>query len=526
VIDRPPPSTPALLELRGVTKHYAAPVLTDVDLDVRAGEVHALLGANGAGKSTLARIIAGITPPLSAEMALAGQTYAPANKAAAERAGVQIVQQELNLISTLTVAENLLLNRLPRKLGFITYGKLHAAARQALLRVGLDRLPLDAPAASLGVGQRQMVEIAAALDRDCRILILDEPTAALTAREIDQLFAQIRRLQSEGVGIIYISHRLDEIRAVAGRATVLRDGRVVATRNVADLDVAEMVRLMTGEEAAVAEYRSHATDAAALCVSGMTCGALVRDVSFTVHRGERLGVAGLVGSGRTELLRAIYGADVAESGSVTVGPAMGGGATGQRFRHPRQAVAAGLALVTEDRKQDGLLLSQSITLNTTLAAISQFRRGPGWLACGSERAESIRWADRMQTRRRSVDQPAWELSGGNQQKVVMARWLLRDADVLLLDEPTRGIDVGARGQIYRILDDLAAVGKAMVIVSSDLEELMEICDRIAVMSAGRLVATFDRDNWSRDRITAAAFHGYLGRQATADDVTLTPENPR
>ncbi len=502
---------PILFSARQIDKHYASPVLSGVDLQLAAGEIRALLGANGAGKSTLSKIISGLVQPSAGEMQLDGRSYTPASKRDAERAGVQIVQQELNLVAGLTVAENLFLNRLPRRFGCVSIGRLQRDAEQALQRVGLEDVSPTALVESLGVGQQQLVEIAAALARDCRILILDEPTAALTDREIDRLFSQLRRLRAAGTGMIYISHRLDEIRAIANSATVLRDGRVVSTSPVEELSVAEMVRRMVGD--AAAELRRHRSfiGKPALRVDSLSRAPAFHDVSFTVHQGERLGIAGLIGSGRTELLRAIFGADRPDSGELRIGEH----ARPVRFGHPRQAVAAGLGMVTEDRKQDGLLLTKPVRINTSVAFLRRFRLPWGRLDQASEFSEAHRLAAELHIKCDSVEQPVDELSGGNQQKVVVAKWLLRDANILLLDEPTRGIDVHARVQLYRQFDELAAHGKALVIVSSDLQELMDLCDRIVVMSAGRLTAEFARGDWSQEKIMAAAFEGYLQMDATS-----------
>ncbi|QDV56543.1 sugar ABC transporter ATP-binding protein [Rosistilla oblonga] len=493
-----------LLSVRNLTKRYAVKVLDDVSIDFHAGEIHALLGANGAGKSTLCRIIAGLTPSSSGTMQVAGQVYAPQEKRAAEAAGVQIVQQELNQIATLSVAENIMIGRLPARFGVVDRGELHRRARIALDRFGLQEIDTHAITGSLGVGRQQMIEIATALDRDCRVLILDEPTAALSAGESETLFTWLNKLRQQGVGIIYISHRLDEVARLSDRITVLRDGKFICTRPTADVDRDAMVDLMTGESTkhqAGDEYVSHQTDRIAMRVEGMSRGRWVRDVSFSVHRGERLGIAGLVGAGRTELLRLIFAADRADSGEVYLNDE----STPRRFADPSDAVAAGLAMVTEDRKENGLLLSQSIRANTTLASMNRLFSAGGWIRGAAERKMADRMRESMETRCTSIEQTVGTLSGGNQQKVAVAKWLVRDADIFLFDEPTRGIDVAARRRIYRLFETLARDEKSLVIVSSDLEELMETCDRIAVMSAGRMVASFARGDWSPEQIMQAAF---------------------
>ncbi len=495
-----------LLKTKGLTKRYGdVTVLRDVSLEVQGGEIHALLGANGAGKSTLCKMISGLVPATTGSMQLSGTNFQPHNKQQAEAAGVEIVQQELNLIGTLSVAENIFLTRLPHRGGVLRGRRLHAQAREILDRFGLTDVSTHTRVETLGVGRQQMVEIATALARECRLLILDEPTAALSGAESEQLFDHLRRLRSQGVGILYISHRLDEVAAMTDRVTVLRDGKFVTTRVTDSLSTADMVELMSGAsvtnlEAPHLEYRR---EEIAMRVHSLHCG-MVQDVSFEVRHGERLGITGLVGSGRTELLRAIFGADVASAGEVVVGES----STGRRFQNPSQAVAAGLAMVTEDRKDTGLLLSQSITTNTTLSSLrDQFSR-VGLIKGKHERSATQQWVDDLETRCESIDQNVGTLSGGNQQKVAVAKWLVRDAEVFLFDEPTRGIDVAARRRIYRLMQSLAAEGKACVIVSSDLDELIETCDAIAVMCNGRMVATFQRSEWTQDKIMQASFAGF------------------
>lgn len=500
-----------LLAVRGLGKSYGpVRVLTEVDFDLRAGEVHALVGENGAGKSTLSRIIAGLTPPDTGSMTLAGGRHSPRDRPEAEQGGVRMVLQELNLVANLTVAESLFLGQLPHRWGWINRAQLHASARSALARVGLADLDPARQIGSLGVGQQQLVEIAAGLSRSCRVLILDEPTAALTDGEIEHLFQQLSRLRSGGVGILYISHRLEEIRRIADRLSVLRDGRMVTTRSVAEVTLEEIIRLMVGRDVRQAADRPRRpTGAVALRVTGLRRDPVVRDVSFEVRCGEILGFAGLMGSGRTETMRALFGADTPDAGEIRLRDAP----APVRIHSPREAVRQGLALLTENRKEQGLLLPLSIRANVTLPSLRRFRGRGGWLRETLESAAAAKWVQALAVRCRDVQQRVADLSGGNQQKVVIAKWLLRDCDVLIFDEPTRGIDVGARFEIYQFLDHLAARGKAIVVVSSDLPELMGLCDRIAVMSTGRVVATYARGDWSQDRIMTAALSGYLAHAA-------------
>ncbi len=506
-------SRPLRFTARDLSKDYVVRVLDGVQFEVRAGEIHALLGANGAGKSTLCRIIAGLTPATSGSMMLNSVPYSPVDKRFAESQGVQIVQQELNLIPTLTVAENLLLGRFPERWGIIDRKALHAQARVALDRFGLQEIRVDQIAGSLGVGQQQMVEIAAALDRNCELLILDEPTAALSAGETSRLFARLDELRARGVGIIYISHRLDEIVKIADRLTILRDGKYVSTHAVDEFQPIErVIDLMSGEaqaaEHANQKHRTYATEQTMIRVEGMSRDKVVQDVSFSVQAGERYGIAGLVGSGRTELLRLIFGADRATGGKVYLRNAT----ESVRFCHPHEAVEQRLAMVTEDRKQNGLLLSQSIRVNTTLSSMALLTGAAGIIKRRHEKELVEAERERMQIHSRDIEQSVGTLSGGNQQKVAVAKWLLTEADVFLFDEPTRGIDVAARRNIHQLFDKLAEEGRALIVVSSDLEELFETCDRIGVMSAGKLVSEYSRERWSYERIMQDCFSGYTQQE--------------
>jgi ribose transport system ATP-binding protein len=499
------PSDP-LLDVRGLSKAYpGVQALDAVDFSLGPGEVHALVGENGAGKSTLSKVIAGIERAAAGTMLLGGAAYAPHDRRHAERCGVRIVLQELNLIPTLSVAENLFLEDLPARWGWVDYGRLHAEAARAMAGVGLEDVRPEVPVGELGVGRQQLVEIAAGLAHPCKVLILDEPTAALTEAERELLFAHLARLRASGVGVIYISHRLDEIRRVADRVTVLRDGRVVAGAPAASTTREQVIGWMVGRELRDPyPPRTSQPGEVVLEVRGLCRGAAVRGVSLELRRGEILGLAGLMGAGRTELVRALFGADAAEAGEVR----LHGRARPWRFRSPAQAVRQGLALLTENRKEQGLLLPLGVRANTTLARLCAVARPGGWISRSAESAAASQLAGLLSLRCRSLEQPVNELSGGNQQKVIAARWLHRDSDVLIVDEPTRGIDVAARHEMYRLLDRLAADGKAILMVSSDLDELLGLCDRIAVVSAGRIAAVFRRGQWSREAIMAAALSGY------------------
>jgi len=478
--------------------------LSSVDFDLKEGEVHALVGENGAGKSTLVGIIAGLQNPDLGLMELDGKKYQPGGKADAEAHGIRMVMQELHLIPNLSVAENIFIERLPSRFGFVNYGKLNASASQVMQRVGLGDIEPDVLVRRLGVGQQQMVEIAAGLSRRCRILALDEPTASLTDKEIELLFTQIRKLKTGGVGIIYISHRIEEVIEIADRVTVLRDGKAVFTGTTSDLSPGEIIFKMVGRDLKQEQLRHGSKPSAvALRVEGLTVGDKVKDVSFEVASGEILGVAGLMGSGRTETMRAVFGADKAEQGRIY----LYGAKEPAEISSPRDAVRNGIAFLTEDRKEQGLLLSLAVRKNISLTRLGDISRF-GWLYISKERAVAGRYVDALSVRCSSTEQTVGELSGGNQQKVVIAKWMYRDCDILIFDEPTRGIDVGAKFEIYHMLSELAEKGKAIIFVSSDLKELMAVCDRIMVMSAGRVVETFEKPKWNREKIMSAAFSEY------------------
>lgn len=503
----------AVLTVSGVGKTYAQPVLEGIDLTLQRGEVLALTGENGAGKSTLSKIIGGLEPATTGQMRFRDEPYRPASRAAAERLGVRMVMQELNLVPTLSVAENLFLHDLPGRLGWIDRKRLRQQAVEAMARMGLDAIDPQTPVGELGIGHQQMVEIARSLIGDCHVLILDEPTAMLTEREVELLFARIETLRQQGVAIIYISHRLEELKRVAQRVAVLRDGKLVCIEPIQRYSSEQLVSLMVGRELGEhIEAQDRHIGVPLLRVSGLGRGDKVNDVSFEVHAGEVFGLCGLVGAGRTELLRLIYGADRADRGTVALGDPL----RVQRIDSPMAAVRHGIALVSEDRKGEGLLLSESVSANLVLGNLKAVSRG-GLLDNDGERQLAERLVETLRIRTAGVQQAVCELSGGNQQKVVIGRWLERDCQVLLFDEPTRGIDVGAKLDIYALLAELARQGKALVVVSSDLRELMLICDRIGVLSAGGLVDTFERSSWSQDQLLAAAFSGYQKRNALLSD---------
>ena len=496
--------TDAIIELEGTTKRFPGVLALDrVDLAIRRGEVHVLVGQNGAGKSTLVKLLCGLYAPDEGRILLEGRPYAPQSALDAIRAGIRVVYQEFNLLPYLTVAENVFFQRLPRRAGLVDFKKLHADAEALLQEVGLDVSP-RARVETLGVAQMQLLEIAKALSTRSRVLILDEPTATLTPREIHRLFEIIARLKARGVTILYISHRLQEVFEVGDRITVLRNGRKVETLDAARADIAGIVRLMVGKELGTG-YPFHPEVAVGdelLRVEDLRPRGVAHAVSLSVRRGELVGVAGLVGSGRTEAMRALFGADPKASGRIY--------RDGREVEigRPRDAVRHGICLLTEDRKAQGLILDMACYANVTITDLARVSRA-GLLQFAAERAATRELVDELDIKTPSVDQLVRNLSGGTQQKVVIAKWLFRRAEVLVCDEPTRGIDVGARFEIYEVLWRLAAAGKGLVIVSSDLEELMGICHRILVFSNRRITADLARAEFSEERILAAAYQEYV-----------------
>jgi ribose transport system ATP-binding protein len=467
----------------GISKAFGGtPVLHDVRLEVRPGVVHALLGENGAGKSTLMKILAGALEPDAGTLLLDGQPYAPRGPLAARKRGVAIVYQELSVCSHLTVAENIVLGAEPQRFGVIDRAAVRERARRALAPLGQkDALGEDRLVGSLSAAEQQLVEIARAFAQDeCKLLIVDEPTSSLGNADVERLFEVLRALAERGVAVLYISHFLDEVRRLASDYTVLRDGQRVTSGRVAETTNEQLIEAMAGQRVASAERRNRIAGERVLMLSHVAGSRLPLDASLELHRGEVLGLAGLVGSGRTELLRAIFGLDPVRGGEIRVhaisGPA-----------EPRQRLAQGVGLLSEDRAREGMLLGLSVARNLTLSKLLPLRTR-GFLSPAKERATAEHWIQRLGIRTRGAAQRAGELSGGNQQKVALARLLHHDVDVLLLDEPTRGIDVRSRTEIHALIDELCAAGKAVLLVSSHLDELLALSDRIAVMNKGRLGA--------------------------------------
>ena len=490
----------ALLEASNLTKSYAGvQALKSASFELRAGEVHALIGENGAGKSTLIKIITGAVEADSGEIKLDGQTIQDNSPQLAKSLGIAAIYQQPALFPELTVAENIALgveqtsNWRP-----INWKVRHARAAELLAQVGA-KISTEALAGELTMPQQQLVEIARALGANARVLIFDEPTASLSEEDTQNLFRVIRELRARGVAIIYISHRLDELPVIADRVTVLRDGVTIETRQMADVDRQELIRLMVGRELSAVFPKHEVTlGETVLEVQNLSCReAGIRDISFSIRAGEILGFAGLVGAGRTELARTLFGLTPADSGEIRLrGQAV-------KITSPAQAAELGIAYVPEDRRRHGVILELPIAANTTLASLRQLAKF-GFLDFAAERELAADYAARLGVKTPALFATAGTLSGGNQQKVALSRWLATKPSVLILDEPTQGIDVGAKSEIHSLMGELAEQGLAIVMISSELPEILGMSDRIAVMCAGRIAATFDRGEASQQTILAAA----------------------
>ena len=487
-----------LLTMSNISKRFGATqALHEVSLNVRGGEVLALIGENGAGKSTLMKILSGAHSPDSGQMQLAGQPYGPQGPHDARLAGVGMIYQELNLAPDLSVEDNIMLGQEPHWFGFRDRRKQREQVRRALELLGHPQLRPETPVRELSIALRQLVEIARALASDSRVLVFDEPTSSLTLQDVQHLFAVIRKLRDSGYGIIYISHFLEEIRQVCDNYAVLRDGQSVGTGKLAGTTDAEIVSLMVGR--GVAELFPtvpHSPGETLVSIRNLSGKFAPQQVSLELKRGEIFGLAGLIGAGRTELLRALFALDPVRSGEVKVATIAIDHQTSARIR-------AGLGLVSEDRKTEGLAQSRSIADNLTYSRLEPYTRA-GFLQLGRRRTEVIQWMKRLEVKAHSPEQTIGELSGGNQQKVAIARVLHQQADILLLDEPTRGIDVGTKSEIYRLMGELAAEGKVVLFVSSYLTELLAVCDRIGVMSGGVLRETRPAREWTEESIMSLA----------------------
>ncbi|HWM07387.1 MAG TPA: sugar ABC transporter ATP-binding protein [Actinophytocola sp.] len=471
--------------MSGIVKIFpGVRALDGVDLEVRAGEVHCLLGQNGAGKSTLIKVLSGAHQPDEGEIIWRGEPTTLGSPVAALRIGVATMYQELDLVAGLSVAENIFLGHEPHAFGFTRRGHMRGEARKLMRRLGHPEIPPGREVGLLSSAGQQLVSMARALAHDARLIVMDEPTAALAADEVDNLFRVVADLTAEGVAVVYISHRLDEIRRIGHRVTVLKDGRTVAANLDADTPTADLVNLMSGRMVETVFPKRDVTTAdehdEVLRVEGLTRGSEFVDVSFTVNAGEIVGFAGLVGAGRSEVLETVFGARKADAGTVTV--------NGKRLKpgSVTAAVAAGIGLAPEERKSQALLLEQSVASNVILASLSKYSRA-GFTDRGKEIRDSRSTLERLDLRPADPRREMRTLSGGNQQKAVVARWLVRDCKVLLLDEPTRGVDVGARAELYRLIHELASAGVAVVLVSSEVPEVLGLSDRVLVMREGRLL---------------------------------------
>ena len=491
-----------VLKMSGIDKRFSGVhALKSVRFDLRAGEVHALMGENGAGKSTLMKVLCGIHQMDAGEIILLGKKVSFSDIRESQKAGIIIIHQELNMMNHLTVAQNIFIGREPMKYGglYIDDAKMEEDSRDLFSRIGIDISP-SAKLGSLTVGKQQMVEIAKAISHDSNILILDEPTAALTQKEVEELFRIMNDLRNSGMGMIYISHRMDEIKTISDRVTVMRDGEYVGTLSTAQTDKDEIIRMMVGRviygnKKKKSNVRKDAPTV--LQVKNLNCGNYVKNVSFSLRKGEILGFSGLMGAGRTETARAIYGADVIDSGEIYI--------NGKKviIKAPKDAVKNGICYLSEDRKQFGLMMIKSVTDNTVISSLDKFTKN-GIISDARAREEARRINDRLATKTPSMEQQLKNLSGGNQQKVIVARWLLKDSDIFIFDEPTRGIDIGAKSEMYTLMENLASEGKSIIMISSELSEIQRLSDRVIVMCEGKITGELDISEATQERIMSLA----------------------
>jgi rhamnose transport system ATP-binding protein len=485
------------LAARHVSKSYGGvAALTDVSLELFAGEAHALIGENGAGKSTLVKLLGGVLLPDSGLLEISGEGVVLASTAEARDRGIAVIYQEPTLFPDLTVAENVFIGRQPLRSGRrIDFRAMDRAVNEIFGRLGV-RLDPDRIARGLSIAEQQLVEIAKALSLDAKVVIMDEPTASLSPVEVERLFRVVQTLRSHGTAVLFISHRLEEAFALCQRVTVLRDGTFVMSRELEGLTADDLIRAMVGRDVLAREHSSAGHGETVLKVEHLTREGVFVDVSFEVRAGEVVALAGLVGAGRTEVVRAVFGIDRYDAGTVTV--------AGRELKRgsPTAAMTAGIGLVPEDRRQQGLVMDMSIADNISLASLPRLRRH-GLLFASVERAFAADWATRLQVKYGRMSNVVSSLSGGNQQKVVLAKWLSRRPSVLIVDEPTRGIDIGTKAEVHRLLAELATEGVAVLVISSELPEVLALADRILVMREGRLAATLNRDEANEERIIAA-----------------------
>jgi len=498
-----------LVEMRNIDKSFpGVRALSQAQFELLPGEVHALMGENGAGKSTLMKVLSGVYARDGGEVLLGGKPVEITSPRQAQDAGISIIHQELALMRDLTAAQNIFIGREPRRFGILDEGQLNRDAAEIFRSMNLKLEP-TVPVESLTIARQQMVEIAKALSYRSNVLIMDEPTAALNDAEIAELFAIINRLKAEGVGIVYISHKMDEIKRISDRVTVMRDGEYVGTVPAADTPIETIISMMVGRSLTTEALNipNTADQPVALEVRHLNRGREIRDVSFAVRRGEILGLAGLMGAGRTEVARAIFGADRKDSGEIWVHGQRVGIAT------PRDAVEKGIGYLSEDRKLFGLATGLDVRNNIALASLERFTGPVGVLNEAAMETAAKDYIRQLAIKTPGDTQEARLLSGGNQQKVVIAKWLLRDCDILIFDEPTRGIDVGAKSEIYKLLNNLAAQGKAIIVISSELPEVLRLSHRIAVMCEGRLTGI----------LPGGASQEEIMRLATMRDAAMAPD---
>ncbi|WP_255459825.1 sugar ABC transporter ATP-binding protein [Herbaspirillum sp. Sphag1AN] len=493
---------PPLIELKDVSKRFPGVLALDnCQLDLMPGEVHALMGENGAGKSTLMKILSGVYQKDAGEILVNGQAVEIDGPRAAQALGIGIIHQELNLMQHLSAAQNMFIGREPRgRFGlFLDDAELNRKAAAIFARMRLDLDPRTR-IAELTVARQQMVEIAKALSFDSRVLIMDEPTAALNNAEIDELFRIIGELQSQGVGIIYISHKMDELQRISNRVTVMRDGRYIATVTTEGTPVDTIIAMMVGRQLENAGPMDVDTsrNEVVLEVQGLQRGDTIRDVSFELRKGEILGFAGLMGAGRTEVARAIFGADPIDAGEIRVRGSLA------NIKSPADAVAYGIGYLSEDRKHFGLATGLDVKTNMALSSMQRFRKQGIFLDDGAIKQMAEQYVRQLSIKTPTIDQPARLLSGGNQQKIVIAKWLLRDCDILFFDEPTRGIDVGAKSEIYKLIHALAAQGKAIVMISSELPEVLRMSHRVLIMCEGRITGELSAAEATQEKIMQLA----------------------
>ncbi|MBQ2892644.1 MAG: sugar ABC transporter ATP-binding protein [Oscillospiraceae bacterium] len=489
-----------ILKMQGIEKHFSGVhALKSVNFDLRAGEVHALMGENGAGKSTLIKVLCGIHKKDGGTIEYLGKEVSFHNIGESQDAGISVIHQELNMMNHLTVAQNMFIGREFMKNGLIDDKAMEAEAQRQFDKMGVK----INPAAKLGdltVGKQQMVEITKAISRDCKLLVLDEPTAALTLPEVEELFKIMNELRDKGIGMIYISHRMDEINRISDRVTVMRDGEYVGTVNTAEVTKDDIVKMMVGR-VIMGEQKTCSTCPAdadvILEVKHLNAGKEVKDVSFQLRRGEILGFAGLMGAGRTEVARALYGADRRQTGEIYIN----GKKT--KIKTPEQAVKNGICYLSEDRKRYGLMLDKSVTDNSAIASVDDFIQG-GLINDKKMRNMSAEANAKLRTKTPSMEQLLKNLSGGNQQKVIIARWLMKNSDIFIFDEPTRGIDVGAKSEIYTLMDELVKQGKSIIMISSELPEVLRMSDRIIVMCEGRKTGELDISEATQENIMQLA----------------------